>query len=227
LKELNLTLYEFFGYLLPGAIAAVAMLILFYLTALSGNQVYIPDVTKTVVGIALVVAYYSGHIVQAIGNIAYKKVYHPEQEVLCVSKGPLPANLIVAVKIRLMAIYSLDDNDLVPALIYRLCDEYVVQNGNVGDRDIFQYREGFYRGLSISCMLTSVVSFMMLLARPIKIVWFTYCEAIVTKGMFAFLAITSLIGAALFYNRYKRFCTYKVVQAVTSFIVICNKKQTA
>src|SRR6266567_3300932 len=108
------------------------MLILFYLTTVSGNQVYIPDVTKTLVGIALVVAYYSGHIVQAVGNIAYKKVYKPEQEVLCVSNGFLPASLIIAVKIQLMSIYSLADNDLAPALIYRLCDEYVVQNGNVG-----------------------------------------------------------------------------------------------
>ncbi len=105
MKELNLTLYEFFGYLLPGAISTVAMLILFYLTTVSGNQVYIPDVTKTLVGIALVVAYYSGHIVQAVGNIAYKKVYKPEQEVLCVSNGFLPASLIIAVKIQLMSIY--------------------------------------------------------------------------------------------------------------------------
>ncbi len=119
------------------------------------------------------------------------------------------------------------DNDLAPALIYRLCDEYVVQNGNVGDRDIFQYREGFYRGLSISCVLTFAVSSMMIFAKPIKIVWFTYCEAIVTKGMFVFLATISIIGAVLFFIRYKRFCHYKVVQAVTGFIVICSKKQAA
>lgn len=222
MKELNLTLYEVFGYLLPGAISAAAIVVLFYLTTIFENQIYIPDATKTIAFIAVIISYYSGHIVQAIGNMIFKWIHDPEQEVFK-NNGTLHVDTIKLVENKLISLYSIQN--LSPALIYRLCDAYVVQYGNIGDREMFQYREGFYRGLSVSCMLLSVACLCMLFANPVKVLWDNHCIAVVDRKMFTFLMFLSFIGTIMFFNRYKRFADYKIVQAVTGFITIINKTE--
>jgi hypothetical protein len=43
--------------------------------------------------------------------------------------------------------------DLTLRWAVRVLDEYSVQNGKPGDRDVFVYREGFYRGCAIALFL--------------------------------------------------------------------------
>lgn len=212
MKELNLTLYEIFGYLLPGGIASLAVGMVFYLTTMSDAMIYIPEMSKTLAVILIAIAYFSGHVVQAIGNIIFKKIHY--------SAHALPPSLIENTKSTLAQLHGIDTSNMDPHLLYSLCDAFLVQNGNVGDRDIFQYREGFYRGVSVSCIFLFVASILMLWHGIFRVRWFTYCDLTITPWMFLFFSIVSIMGAVLFYWRYKRFANYKIVQVVTGVLAV-------
>ena len=95
----------------------------------------------------LLASYFSGHIVQALANLLMKLLKSPENIMLSkTSEQSLPEPLINKAKSKVKKIIDDDTKEINSDWLFRICDEYVVQNGSLGDREIFVYREGFYRG---------------------------------------------------------------------------------
>src|SRR5205823_494539 len=91
-----------------------------------------------------------GHAAQALGNLM------PSAE-----DSFLGSSSIVPEAVRLQAIQAASDilktksGELKPVWVFKLLDEYVLQYGKEGDREVFIYREGFYRGAAVALFFLS------------------------------------------------------------------------
>src|SRR6266581_2969442 len=160
LNSINLTLYEVFGYLLPGLVAllgfAVLIWTLFYahlvlnLSSSPSQGFYI---------LLLLAAYFCGHMMQSIGNSVFDKSY--EQECLKAVSGEhivqlekhsywrrvlilvglsksqprcLPDNIVKCIKGKVGKALGTKMEDVHPSVLFAICDEWLVQSDKRGDR---------------------------------------------------------------------------------------------
>src|SRR5690349_19063426 len=68
MKEIQLTLYELFGYLLPGAVLTAGLAVLFWALFFPQDAVEFDIKTVEVWATFLVMAYLVGHAGQSVGN---------------------------------------------------------------------------------------------------------------------------------------------------------------
>lgn len=246
MKELNITLFEIFGYMLPGVIATIAVSLFFYIFTFSGTEVVLPQFSNVLVGSIAVISYFTGHVVQSLANILFRKMYRAEEVLLETANdevalgwfltlerkidgkffgnhNKLPSDLLESIATSLSNIYKITPNTISPSTMYKLCDSYVLQKGNVSEREIYTYREGFYRGLSVACLMLLVATLTMCFLEPFTVVCLKTFAVDLRVKDFLFLSALSSIGTILFYYRYKRFYNYRVVIAVTSFIALAYK----
>jgi hypothetical protein len=102
--------------------------------------------------------------------------------------------------------------------LFRFTDEYSLQKGLIGDRDIFVYREGFYKGSTVAfCMLT--VGLIVRAVVPGSAVRMPgYVFFISSYQLFAGAALAAF-AARLSKQRFFRFGNYRVTRAVFAFLV--------
>lgn len=223
LGNVAFTLYEIVGYFVPGGIAFVACLI-FYWT------IFAP---KTPLGIAafrpaalpaLAIAlgcYVLGHAVQAIGNKWFRSV---EKAILDSEKGSAPAWLReCARQIAIRVVGAGPNQHFEPSWLFRVLDEYGLQYCKSGDRDVFVYREGFYRGVSISLFFLSAA---VLIRLAVPGAALSLSQGLFRISFLQLLVTFTLVGllACLLRTRYRRFAEYRVTRAVLSAAVVqCGK----
>ena len=75
-------------------------------------------------------------------------------------------------------------NELKARWVCRTLDEYGLQEGEAGDRNIFVYREGFYRGTSIALLFLCLTLFARMIVPGAAIHF--------TKWLFRFLVCNCL-----------------------------------
>jgi hypothetical protein len=148
------TLYEIFGYLLPGMVVGLAFVVLFWVafapTVPLGLANYQPSLaTWTAFASG---CYLLGHAVQAVANIFLKGA----EEAVLIVDGTAPLWLWQRATQVAANLVGIDERDLEPQWVFRILDEYGVQTGKLGDRDMLVYREGFYRGIAIALFFLSV-----------------------------------------------------------------------
>ena len=216
---LAFTLYEVFGYLLPGAVALHGIFVLYWAFFTPrvplGFATYQPGlVTWT----ALVVAsYLLGHAVQGLANMLLKGA----EDAALSSSGTAPQWMRERAAQLAGTLLAIGSVEVTPGWVVRTLDEYSVQAGELGDRDMFVYREGFYRGTSIALFSLSVA----LLVRA----WIPGASIQFTKGLFYIstveLLLTALITSGIgrmFVRRYRRFAEYRITRAVLAALVLEN-----
>ena len=217
LGNLAFTLYEVFGYLLPGGVTLLAFLLLYWALLVPrvplGIATYQPGlVTWTAVVIA---SYLLGHAVQGVRQLLGGPI---EDEALSGTDKAWMQQLAINSAAKLVGIEA---QQLNLAWAVRVLDEYSVQAGKQDDRDVFVYREGFYRGCAIALFFLTLA----LLVR-----FFVPGSSIqLTKGLFyvsgsqilSTAVITSLAGR-LYVRRYRRFAEYRVTRAILAALVIRN-----
>ncbi|MBZ5696771.1 MAG: hypothetical protein LAN36_15605 [Acidobacteriia bacterium] len=150
--NLTFTLYEIFGYAMPGGVALLALLIFYWALfvprmALGIAHFQVGLVTWIAVTLA---SYILGHAVQGIANACFPSV---ERSVLDSQHGSAPHWMRERAQHAARAILGVTSeipSQLEPRWVFRALDEYALQNGKDGDREIFVYREGFYRGTALS-----------------------------------------------------------------------------
>src|SRR5713101_3245135 len=81
LQSFRFTLYDFFGYLLPGAIATLAVLTFGWATFFPSAVVSFTSSSKELWTACAVASYFAGHLIQGIGNAFTKLLRSPEEEV--------------------------------------------------------------------------------------------------------------------------------------------------
>lgn len=227
LKDLQVTLYDIFGYLIPGLVSLIAIIVLFW--ALVIPQAAFPLPLSDEDGVnwlaVLVGAYIVGHLTQAIANWVTKLFPSTERKVLSAEgEGDLPAALIESVTSKVSSMTQIPPEDVEPELLYEVCGETVAQSGETGDRDLYIYREGFYRGLAVACAMLFLALVVRMLVPGTALNLSGTLQPL-NIYMVLFVASLSLIGAVLSFGRYRRFGRYRVNQAVIGFLVLQEMKR--
>lgn len=223
LRDIKVTLYDIFGYLLPGIILLVAIAIIFWVFICSPTIEVPNKLTLEQWLLVLLLSYIFGHMSQAIANLLFK--FLPSNESLVLSKDQknnLPESLILATKSKVSAILGIDLEKITDEMLYTFCDETTLQGGNITDREVLQYRKGFYRGLSVSFLIL-FIAFVLRVAVPGASISISYCIQSLNWRVFLFSISISLACCLLFFFRYLRFARHRVVRAIMGFTVLRNK----
>jgi hypothetical protein len=213
MKEIQVTLYEIFGYLIPGLVTLAALFLI-------ASSVLEPRLSGLVSGagqrtlIAIAVgAYLTGHITQALGNLVFGKLKLKENAVAAIP-GPLRAALVQHLGEKL-------GKALPEDVLFDVCDALLVHSGNTANRDIYVYREGFYRGLTIALAV---------LPLGIALTWFRWKWALPAPSWdcFVFAILVSAGAAHLSFRRFQRFATYRVegsIYGAAAYFISQAKKE--
>jgi hypothetical protein len=211
------TLYEIFGYLFPGGLALLGISLLFWAVFVPRLPLGIATCQPGLVTWTAVVfiSYLLGHAVQAIGNLILKGAEHDALGV----NGTLPEEIRQRAAELSAKLLTVNGEKLNPVWIFRTLDEQSIQTGKAGDRDIFVYREGFYRGGAIALFFLTVA----LLVRswlPGSSIQFTKGVFYISQWQFLTTALITAVVGRLFVSRYRRFAEYRISRAVLAALVL-------
>jgi hypothetical protein len=222
IDKIQLTLYEIFGYFLPGTIAAGALAILYWALCIPAVAFPVFKIHPDAVGWGALVAlsYMLGHIIQGLGG---KYLGGIEEKVLG-PNGSIPPAIVASAQSLAAQQSGVKSEDLDSKSLFRIADQYSL-NGPVGDRDVYIYREGFYRGCTVALALLSIA----LIARALS-GWtqlrFPAYVFFVSSMQLLVSALIAISAARICKKRFERFGEYRVARAVFAFLVF-SKQESA
>lgn len=222
-KGFQFTLYDIFGYLLPGAVILFAAILLFWTLFWPNASLTLPSTLPVFASTCLLfAAYLAGHVGQALANLL---------EELSKARGKLDKELPVSPelgKLVLQAVATrfgehaktLEANEL-----FHLCDQTLIHNCSPGEREIFTYREGFYRGNAVALTLLSLALVARLAYAPALVVLFGRSFEL-HRGPFAFAAVLTGVNAWLCYSRFLRFAKLRYTSCLVGFLALSKSTPT-
>lgn len=224
MKELQVSLYEVFGYLIPGLVASCASLIVYWTFFIS-----VPFTWGSYDGglwwLALLVVYLVGHLVQSLANIILVRRSNISLVLEPGSSSSMPEQVLdEARKLAKSLIWPSFTADLTPSSLYELCDAYVQQKGVCDSREIYLYREGFYRGLSTATALLAVAILLRIFCAKSEVFFGEFHHAL-SRPELGFLAIASAGSSWLFFRRFRRFGRYLVTHGIYTALVLRASSQ--
>ena len=107
--------------------------------------------------------------------------------------------------------------------VFDICDHYVQQEGDTAARDIYVYREGFYRGMAVAMLSLAPALVARACATGASIKAFGI-EHLFTVSQLLVLALAGCIFSLLFFQRYRRFGSYLVKNALYGTLLISGNK---
>lgn len=225
MKDMQITLYDIFGYLGPGVIAFAGIYLAVWGLILDNTQDWSKLTTAGWIAI-LVVAYLIGHVVQALSNTITKIIrINPEVRILGDAQAVTP-EILALVNERACRILGLqNDTSLTLKVLYDVVDHYLLQHGKTESREIYVYREGFYRGLSVALLVFALGSFFRTIGSNGNLEIFGISISI-TRKVLVTCTIFSTIMAALAIYRFNRFSYYRVKNSIYSFIAITKPEDS-
>jgi hypothetical protein len=220
-RELKLTLYDIFGYVLPGIVLLAGLLVLLWsLTAPIVPLQLTVSYSWELWTVALLAAYFLGHAAQAICNVCHQPFRALEESVLSqASRSKCPAPILDAVCDVLRKQMAVEPSELDGQWIFRVCNELITQKGRVEDREMYTYREGFYRGSSVALVILSLS----LVVRGIEgspaaqVSGLLY--TIPRSAVYAASGVCAVM-AALFIGRQRRFTRYRILHVVLGSLAL-------
>jgi len=223
-RGIRLTLYDIFGYLFPGIVFLAGMGIFFWAIYMPRTPLVVFRPTTDIWILFLILAYFSGHIAQALGNLL--SILFPFLEISMASgRRPklIPEALIESAKREASQMLGLDMKDMTPEWLLTICDETVAQCGSSRDRDIYQSREGFYRGLAVS-FLALFICLVVRTLVPGTSLRLSETSQAVSGSVLMFFVLFTLAGCLLAFFRYRRFARYRIIQAIVGFLALQRRK---
>lgn len=217
-ESFTFTLYEIFGYLMPGSIAAAALSI-FLWTIFHGDCV-LPlsfwRVSPAGLLAMLFLAYLLGHVVQALGN----RVLEGADEQIMSD----PAALVA--KQRVAHLFQGATGKISDVRLQRVMDESCIQAGQQGDREIFTYREGFYRGSTVATVLFCAGLVVCIFTGNLRLL---VGDTVFTPSRceLGVMLVISALGAWGLYRRFKSFSEYRVARVIAAFIALPERQTPA
>ena len=215
MEKLSFTLYEVFGYFLPGTIGVAAIAILFWAFFLPSAAIPVESLELSklwYVGL-VIICYYSGHIVQGLSRSLFK---NPDESVL--ARESNMALLVKRAQGQLAAHLSMSQAEGPGAsMTVRLCDEVAVQYGQLGDRDVFVYREGFYRG-SVAAFILLDIAFLVRCVIPGAALQLPAQIFPVSRWQLGFVMGVVTCGIYLLFKRYKLFAALRSMRGILAYV---------
>jgi len=217
--SLRFTLYEILGYLMPGLIAAAALTISLW-TIFHGDSV-LPlsfwRLSPTGVLALIFFAYVLGHLVQALANPvlegADKRIMSDSDPAILVAKERV-LKLFQGTVIKISK-----TNDVSDEWLERVMDERCIQVGQQGDREIFIYREGFYRGTTVAMVFFCAGLTLCILTGNLRLL-VAYTVFAPSRCELGVVLLISSLGAWGLYRRFQRFSRYRVNRVIAAFIAL-------
>lgn len=219
-KELEITLYDIFGYLLPGSIILIAVVVLFWsLFWPSAPLVLIANAPTLAVTGLVFSAYLAGHLGQGIANFLEKL---PNVKRKLENELPLSAELSQLVRDAVAARFGEHAKSLKPKELALLCDQALICACSPGEREIFVYREGFYRG---NCVALAILGLTLLLrlARSPTVICLADARIQIYRSELALAALVAAFSTWLSFRRYLRFATHKNATCLTRFLALTKE----
>jgi hypothetical protein len=215
-ESVNFTLYEVFGYVIPGTIATAALAISLFVI-FHGDSI-LPlsfwRLSPTGVLALLFLAYVVGHLVQALSNSVLKGA---DKRIM---SGKDPAILVAKQRAaKLFQGTTGDISEICDTWLERVMDERCIQAGQQGDREIFTYREGFYRGSTVATVLFCAGLVVCIFTGNLRLLVGNTVFAPSRYELGVMLAI-SVLGAWGLYRRFLRFSEYRVNRVIAAFIAL-------
>lgn len=215
----QITIYDIVGYFMPGVFGLFGL----YLMSspwLVSLETHWKQMTLPKWLLAGLCAYVFGHCIQGVANWLEARRGWPKRkrnrksttETVLDPSSPQSTAAIAWVR------EHLGMPNISPSMLYEIMDAYVIQKGKTETRDIYVYREGFYRGLYVAFGLIAAGS----VTRLLSATTFTIFGArVVLNPQLLWLALAmSLIAAVLCYYRFRRFETYRIKYALMSFVAL-------
>jgi hypothetical protein len=218
-NDLKVSLYDLFGFFFPGAIFSLAFVLLTWSIFFPKVTQFSPNFKTTTWTIVILIAYLAGHVVQAIANRIFPSKKSIERSMNDESMSKEFIDL--ARKEARTLLYGPGRVDIKDIHLYRICDEILCQKGKPETRSIYEYREGFYRGLSISFFLLALAPLPRVVISGAT-VWLNTIP--ISWKLLLFMQIISFVISVLFYFRYRRFSDYKIREAILGFLVFQKAK---
>ena len=223
IKDIQVTLYEIFGYLFPGAIVLFALAIGFA-GIFWPNECLALDANLSNFEIVLLLfsSYLIGHITQGLAN--YLEILPAVRKSLK-EHSLLSPDLLSLLKTSLSKRYGLANANIPIREIYDLCDQTLLHHSSLGEREIFIYREGFYRGCTVALAVLAIALFPWdirssgCVSFHADIIRFSRCQML----PFTFMIIA---GAYFTFERYKRFQKLKIKTCLLRFLSLTSELQT-
>jgi uncharacterized protein YegP (UPF0339 family) len=201
-SDLTITLYDLFGYLIPG-IVALSGIGLFFWAVLDPGLKPDGDLTAVVWTALFLIAYLLGHVVQAIANLTPRLKYSLDET----WHDDPTAGLFKGVIEKKLGAKGLLPTDANQKQTYRMCDIVVTQKSATSEHELFTYREGFYRGMSVALTLLAIGLFARLVKGPATITLDKDHTA--TRWMLFFYLAATLVAVYLYFQRFERFTRLK------------------
>lgn len=230
--DLRGSLYDLFGYLMPGLFGSVGIaLILWTLSAPTHGRIPIPSGGATLIFTAVILSYCMGHLIQAIGNLVKSLSGTDIDIALSVPvdaeaagrpRGALLSGATLDVVNRtLTSKYGASFLALPPRDRFALIDEGRVLGEREGDREVYIYHHGFYRGMVIACSILTIGLLFRLVAGETCLITdrAVFCFGRLVTGGLVFLVLTATVA---FWYRLKRFAEYRLVRAVMLWLTLTN-----
>ncbi|HWX55323.1 MAG TPA: hypothetical protein VN176_12095 [Verrucomicrobiae bacterium] len=215
MDKLSFTLYEFFGYFLPGVVGVSAITILFWTLFLPVEPVpiHVFELSKLWYFGLAVVAYYAGHVLQAISRSLFK---NPDDSILASQADMAP--LVKRARAQLATHLSLTEPETPSSgVTVRLCDELALQYGQLGDRDVFVYREGFYRGSFASFILLDLALVVRAIVPGATLLLPTKKFPVSCWQLIFFIAVVT-VSIFFLKQRYKHFAALRVMRGILAYV---------
>jgi len=222
IDKIQFTLYEIFGYLLPGAIGTTAVAIFYWGTCLPHATFPVYKVRPDALGWAVLtgISYLLGHLAQGIGTRYLKGA-----EKAALENGELvPPSIVSSAKDRAAAIVGVHPADIDSVSLFRLADEYTLQKGVMGDREIFIYREGFYKGCTVALALLCIALLVRSFGGTTAVGFQSYIYY-VSQVQILTTALVVAVASRLCRQRFRRFGVYRVSRAIFAFLTLSHKDQ--
>lgn len=218
LSNFAFTLYEIFGYFIPGGIAFSALATLYWALFNGPGPLRVASFNPQVGTWALLLGacYILGHAAQALGNLVLRNV---EERAMEMESSPTVRQ---SARKAAASILGQGETELKSRWVYRALDEYAVQNGNAGDRDMFIYREGFYRGTCVALFFLAACLAVRVLIPGTSVIFASW-TMYVQWYEFAFTIVIIVVIGLLFLQRYRRFAEYRVTRAALAALVLIQK----
>jgi hypothetical protein len=225
LADIQVTLYDIFGYLLVGLAAFASLSVLTWALVFPTARLREPHLTSADWFAVLVVSYILGHLVQAVANALterFPSLAPKAREAL----AWIPCHKKITEKVLLeepCKDASDKDKEAHAYKVFELCDIVVAQKGVAGgDREIYQYREGFYRGLAVSFSLGFAAVFIRAVHSGNAVIG-KHDKHVVTGWEYFLVLVVLAAAIALTYHRYLRFFNLKWHNTLGAFAVLTGK----
>ncbi|QNF31217.1 hypothetical protein HUW51_00225 (plasmid) [Adhaeribacter swui] len=231
--EIRASLYDIFGYLLPGLVGVVAIRLLAWVIIYPDHILNITPLSNSIFLFAIgLVSYIVGHFIHAVGNWlpitksvkldAYQN--HTSRSSLnfigrYLDQYKLSQETITLINEALSRKFGSEYLKLNNDEKFNLIDEYRILSEKENEREIFTYREGFYRGMVISLLFLWIAIGFSLFYKNFAVTTGNVLFAIHhNERMFMFLATP--VGIIGFWRRMVRFSSYRLRSAISLFLVL-------